>query len=221
MPVQIRVHRTQHKIIEGVELKHCTRCDSWKPFDSFYRDLSTWDQCGFTCKECILGHAHGVPVRIQDRTEEEWEELRRLLRVKTIEAQRESARQWYRQHPEAAREFAIGYRMEHPEVLRRASHKRRAALAMVAHEDYDDSEIYARDKGICQICGKAIEGAWDIDHFYPIGKGGPDIWDNVRIAHPRCNGEKRDHLPTHAEAQAWLAKIQSWSQPTAQIQIEA
>lgn len=67
----------------------------------------------------------------------------------------------------------------------------------------DLKELYARDEGICWICGDRcdfedyvrdekgsfIAGARypSIDHIYPISKGGQHTWDNVRLAHCRCN----------------------------------
>ena len=70
-------------------------------------------------------------------------------------------------------------------------------------------ELYRRDNGICWLCGKQCD--WNdikktkktmiagemypsIDHVIPIAKGGQHVWSNVRLAHRKCNYEKRDRI---------------------------
>lgn len=68
--------------------------------------------------------------------------------------------------------------------------------------------LYRRDAGRCYICGGLCN--WNdwrtadsgnkypgdtyptIDHVLPVSKGGCDSWDNVRLAHWRCNLQKAD-----------------------------
>lgn len=68
--------------------------------------------------------------------------------------------------------------------------------------------LYKRDNGICYICGGKCD--WNsqaiskngnpypgdlypvIEHVIPISKGGLDAWDNVRLAHWKCNLDKAD-----------------------------
>ena len=73
-------------------------------------------------------------------------------------------------------------------------------------EDIDSRLLYARDSGVCHICGKKTD--WNdchytdsgrfvcgsayptIDHVTPLAKGGSHTWDNVRIACFLCNCSK-------------------------------
>lgn len=71
-------------------------------------------------------------------------------------------------------------------------------------------KLYKRDKGICYLCGGECEwNDWKvsqkgnsypgdkyptIEHVIPISKGGLDAWDNVRLAHWKCNLEKADGI---------------------------
>lgn len=71
-------------------------------------------------------------------------------------------------------------------------------------------ELYRRDNGVCHICGGSCsfndyliteEGYTivgdsypSIDHVIPLAKGGKHSWDNVRLAHVRCNSLKRDKI---------------------------
>lgn len=78
--------------------------------------------------------------------------------------------------------------------------------------DWDISidKLIKRDGRACHICGKQInandytitdDGAFiahgtypSIDHVFPLSLGGTHTWDNVRLAHMKCNETKRDKL---------------------------
>ena len=62
--------------------------------------------------------------------------------------------------------------------------------------------LYKRDRGICYLCGlecnyhdyKIIDGYFvtgpmypTVDHTVPLSRGGKHSWDNVRLAHFKCN----------------------------------
>lgn len=58
-----------------------------------------------------------------------------------------------------------------------------------------------RDGWVCHLCGWVVEqsaGNWKnpngatVDHLIPRSKGGPDEWDNVRLAHYKCNHKRSD-----------------------------
>lgn len=65
--------------------------------------------------------------------------------------------------------------------------------------------LYVRDNGICWICGKGCnlndyvvrkgiiicgDDYPSVDHIVPVCEGGADSWDNVMLAHRRCNSER-------------------------------
>ena len=69
--------------------------------------------------------------------------------------------------------------------------------------------LYKRDNGICYLCGckcnyedyiikngTIICGDYypSIEHVIPISKGGTDNWDNIRLAHRKCNNKKGNKL---------------------------
>lgn len=79
----------------------------------------------------------------------------------------------------------------------------------VIDKDISLLKLAERDKGVCQICG--LEVRWDdieerdnaiiagdyypsIDHIIPLSKGGMHAWDNVQLAHRKCNTFKRDKI---------------------------
>jgi hypothetical protein len=60
--------------------------------------------------------------------------------------------------------------------------------------------IYARDGGICMICGNETHGKYHIDHVHPIAAGG-DEWDldNLQLTCPECNLKKGSKTETQLE----------------------
>ncbi len=75
------------------------------------------------------------------------------------------------------------------------------------HSTKSLQKLYKRDKGICYICGgkcnyedyivrdgTIICGDYypSIEHVIPLCKGGTDNWDNIRLAHRKCNNIKGD-----------------------------
>ena len=70
-------------------------------------------------------------------------------------------------------------------------------------------KLYEKDNGVCYICGekcdfedfKNVDGTVicgdmypSIDHVIPASKGGTHTWDNVRLAHRKCNYVKNDDI---------------------------
>jgi 5-methylcytosine-specific restriction endonuclease McrA len=53
--------------------------------------------------------------------------------------------------------------------------------------------IFARDKGMCQYCGKEMslkKGSFTVDHIVPTSKGGRNDWANLVTACHDCNLKK-------------------------------
>lgn len=53
--------------------------------------------------------------------------------------------------------------------------------------------VFARDAWMCQYCGAFAE---TVDHVVPRSRGGPHSWENVVAACRKCNGRKKDKLPS-------------------------
>lgn len=70
--------------------------------------------------------------------------------------------------------------------------------------------LYKRDKGICYLCGGVCDwNDWNVsskgnpypgdnyptrDHVIPIARGGLNSWENVRLAHWKCNLDKSANI---------------------------
>lgn len=86
------------------------------------------------------------------------------------------------------------------EQLRRIRKK-----SQIVDKDITLESLYRRDSGVCHICGlkcnledyiirdgRKIVGEWypSIDHVKPLCQGGLHAWNNVKIAHRKCNSWK-------------------------------
>ena len=81
----------------------------------------------------------------------------------------------------------------------------RRMKARVMDPDITLEKLYARDGGVCYLCGRTcdwtdsqtIDGQFvagetypSIDHVKPISKGGTHTWDNIKLACRHCNTVK-------------------------------
>lgn len=70
--------------------------------------------------------------------------------------------------------------------------------------------LYEKNNGVCALCGCLCDwndhhykdGAFiagekypSIDHIIPLSKGGTHSWDNVQLAHRKCNSRKGANIP--------------------------
>ncbi|HTV47208.1 MAG TPA: HNH endonuclease [Phycisphaerae bacterium] len=59
--------------------------------------------------------------------------------------------------------------------------------------------IYARDHGTCQYCGKKFTTSeLSLDHVIPRAMGGKTVWENLVCACVRCNAKKGGRTPQQA-----------------------
>lgn len=58
--------------------------------------------------------------------------------------------------------------------------------------------LYRRDKGICQYCGKLTGKSATVDHIIPKSRGGKTDYKNCVICCPQCNIAKKDRTPKEA-----------------------
>jgi hypothetical protein len=103
---------------------------------------------------------------------------------------------YYEANREAMIQRTLDYFRDHPEA-KRARDAARYAMTRGASEAerFTLDEIYARDHGVCYLCGKDVtKQNWSMDHVIPVVLGGPHTRANVRLAHRSCNSRKRHQL---------------------------
>lgn len=84
------------------------------------------------------------------------------------------------------------YRARHPETIHALNAKRRAVLKHAPQtQKIYRRVVYLRDAGKCHICGKKVAcTAMSLDHLIPLFHGGAHTYENVALAHNRCNSRR-------------------------------
>lgn len=86
------------------------------------------------------------------------------------------------------------YRAANP-VPAPENRRRRVYHQRLGDGTIDRNAIWARDGGLCHLCGEAADpDAWAADHIIPIVHGGPHDPRNVAVSHPACNMAKGDRI---------------------------
>ena len=74
--------------------------------------------------------------------------------------------------------------------------------------------IYARDSGLCGICGQPVTREdMHMDHVAARSRGGADSVDNLRTAHALCNirrGNGHDVIETTGYALRMPPELKAW-----------
>lgn len=154
-------------------MKSCSECGEEKPLSDFYwrNDNKTYRA---NCKECVKART-------------------RAWRAADPQRSRAAVRA-YKQRNEAAVKARIKrWRAENKDRVLMSNQKRRHMLAQLPYENVDRKAVYERDRGICHICRRHVSPKrFALDHLIPMSHGGGYTYDNLRLAHPRCNSRRHD-----------------------------
>lgn len=91
------------------------------------------------------------------------------------------------------RKYCVECAIEARRQARRAHEHARRRFTGPKDRGITHEKLYQRDKGICWLCGGNVDRSeWSIDHLVPKAHGGTHTWDNVGLAHFKCNAIRRD-----------------------------
>lgn len=111
------------------------------------------------------------------------------IRLRHRDRQREQKREKWLTDP-AWRERNKAYYAANKDRWRDYNHRRRTLLRSGPIEAL---LVLERDDGICGICGRDVDPfKYEIDHTVPLSRGGAHSYENVQVAHPRCNRQKNN-----------------------------
>lgn len=151
---------------------------------AFGRDVSQVDCLNIYCKACI--RAKATLRRESDREgykKYQREYMRRRLHSDPAFKMVHNAitRQWREKNPKRYRELhELGNRRRE---MRMYDNDYKEGITLDA--------VFARDNGICGICDtECLRDHASIDHVIAVSNGGGHVWDNVQLAHGRCNTAK-------------------------------
>lgn len=207
-----------------MDYKTCFTCGKSLPATPEYYHKDSQKSDGFRpeCKEC----------RSQKRRERYAidEELQIKVRKRAAEWAKENPEQHkankrrnYLENREARIEYTRQWRLENPEKYREHNRnkwqrlsieQKRQVTANVrnrrarikgnggTHTAEDIQEILEGQGYMCFYCKYPLDD-YEVDHYYPIAKGGSNAPDNLVVACVSCNRSKGDKLPEEFYALAY------------------
>ena len=144
------------------------------------------------------GTKSGYDWHRRDAQEEPCEPCRDAMKTYWVNMRQRRGREIHQMRKE--REANNPYMIE---ARSRRARKQRAQLHGVDHDGYTKFDVLDNYGAVCYLCGDEInldaprqtgKPGWEwglqIDHVYPIVKGGTDTLDNVRPTHGFCNNRK-------------------------------
>lgn len=122
------------------------------------------------------------------RNLDHWKAYQRAYYLANREKKIAMATAWNQAHPEVLNARTSAWKKRNPGKVADYEHQRRARVRGLPRERISRAKLVERDGGICHLCGLPVaEGEVSVDHLIPISKGGGHTWDNVALAHTRCN----------------------------------
>ena len=178
--------------------KICKYCGETKDISLFDKDKNMSDGYKLRCKECR-----------REYRREFWKTHTRIRYGK--EREKESNKKYREKHKEEIRLLNIKWRKENPELVKiqkmKNSAKRRAAKrnTIISATTVEINELIKNSNNICFWCDEDISnGDMQLDHVYPLSKGGGHTISNLVISCSVCNGRKNAKDP-----EVWLEEILS------------
>lgn len=154
-------------------VKCCSECGKRKPIDEFYW-RKDHNAPRANCKECVKART-------------------RAWRAADPQRSRDAVRAYKDRNDAAVRARIKRWRTENKDRVLMLNQKRRHLLMELPYEDVDRERVFARDGGVCHICGKKVApDRFALDHLIPLSHGGGYTYDNLRVAHPKCNSRRHD-----------------------------
>lgn len=152
--------------------KPCSICERVLPVD-MYSTNGRQSYLKGSCKDCDTKTANAY-----------YEEHREQV-IRAVCAR-------YRADPETTRARVRAWKDANPESARvnddRARLKRRQAYESGFVEDVHPLVLLELDDGVCGICGEDVDPLqFQIDHVWPLSRGGIHAYSNTQVAHLRCN----------------------------------
>jgi 5-methylcytosine-specific restriction endonuclease McrA len=156
-------------------MKTCNKCGVSKSLDSFAKDGNGRRN---TCKECRQNYNKTYYVKNRD----------------TVLVKRKAYRE---ANAEDIKSYKAAYRKANPELNRYYKSVYKNRLLKLDPKDALISREYRKAiaKDSCRYCG-AVKPIMHDDHYFPVSKGGSNIWYNFVRACKDCNESKWNRCGT-------------------------
>ena len=182
--------------------KICTKCGQVLPATTEYFRTNKLGKFGLTaeCRKCLILR----DTEYRERNSEKRHAEMLAYRKAHPEWTKEVKRRHYQKHRDKVIARARRYREENPMYWKRPIEKeaeksaKRHARKKNAPGNFtvqDVREKYQSQRGECFYCHCVLDGAYHVDHYIPLSKGGTNWPDNLVIACAKCNLTKGDRMP--------------------------
>ena len=133
-------------------------------------------------RESVLERQKEYNQNNRDKVSEYMREYHQNNRDKVSEYMREYGKEYYQNNKEKVLANVRNYRA-------------RLLEAEGFHTAHDIMKKYRLQQGRCFYCGCDLDYKFEVDHFYPLSKGGSNDPSNLVIACQTCNRSKSDKMP--------------------------
>ena len=197
----------------------CSKCGELKPATEYSRDRTKKSGHKSQCKTCDKNrpgrseYAKQYREAHRDYFREKHAEYRERNREKIrIESRKyydpQKAKAYYDANRDHKRAYARDYnKTEKARTGKREYRRTRRAVIACGDKKINLQAVFDCAGGRCRICGRMCDfddyvirdgdkivgdNYPSIDHIKPLSKGGLHTWENVQLAHKKCNSEKSD-----------------------------
>ena len=163
----------------------CKHCGKDKPDSEFYNDKSRPNGKKPRCKPCDL-----LSVDKKRRREYEkkyWSEpVKKEEKKQRVKKIMERNKERYAEVRRKYLKTDAGIAMHRKQTQKRYALKKAAFV-----EDVNPMDLYKEQGGVCYICKGSFEfKQMELDHVFPIARGGKHKKDNCKMACRHCNRSK-------------------------------
>ena len=172
-------NRIEHKIVDGVEMKQCSRCKGVFPLAEYSKDGTKWDGLYGFCKKCA-----SVKDRRYYRVHKD-EICKRVLEYE----KRTGLSQIYKPYNP---KYYSSQKSKEKKLIRDEKRRKIIYLANKKNKITKDvvREVINKYQGKCAYCGIDCLTEYHIDHKKPLYKGGGNELSNLALSCPHCNWSK-------------------------------
>lgn len=197
-----------------MEKKTCTRCGEERALSAFQKRKDR--PCGYTsrCKKCLSKVAREWA--LANCTKEELSAKRQEYRLQRPDLDKAACRRYRERHPEHCKKAADRikrwsfenperfieakrrWQAENPERIRLKTANYRAKKRQNGGQlTYGIEKLLMLEQGFkCPYClGDLGLSGYNLDHYIPVNRGGPNEDWNIQLTCPPCNQKKSDKHP--------------------------
>ncbi|MGW1268191.1 HNH endonuclease [Streptomyces sp. NPDC002491] len=186
----------------GTLSKVCGKCFAVKGHDDFPRRASSPDGRGSQCRPCNSATASAWVAEHPDarkrtkaqsyqRNKEHASSYQRQWRATNAQRHAENGRRWRSENPERNAANHRRWWTNNPDAAREYQHRRRAIVANSAVQPFTARDLRhdweGHDLWSCFFCGGSLAAGYEVEHFYPLSKGGPHALFNLVPSCTPCN----------------------------------